>query len=379
MARFKSLVCALLLTGCAGLETRPPQISADATRETRERLQEQAIATHIERTKQLQDLAWPLLQKNADLCGPKAVRSFGWRLLDRTMVARFSQGLRERDITWSNEARVVLLIAGGPAEKAGIQVNDRILKVNGKDVPADLSVAIVSKMITDALKKQKPGESLALSVAQSGENPRSVRVTPEKICAFPVNLNRAGAVNAATDGSKISVFMGLMRAEPDPRRIQFVIAHELAHAVLKHPQKSIRNSLVSGGALLGTFAGAAGWIADTTATLAGKKPSASYQRRGAALATYPYGRDFEREADYVGLYMLARAEINTDGVEELFSTFARESPAGTWLNLSHPSSPERFLAARATQAEIKSKQARGEKLLPEGFTLKETRHGRANP
>jgi Zn-dependent protease with chaperone function len=380
MARFNILFCTLLLVGCAGLETRPPSIGADATRDTRVKMQQQAIAVHIERTKQLQDLAWPILQKNADLCGRKVNRTFGWRMLDRTMVARFTQGLRDQDITdWSNEARVVLLVAGGPAEKAGIRINDRVLKVNERDVPADLSVAIVSKMITDAVKKTKTGDGISLSVAQPGENLRTVRVTPEKTCAFPVALNRAGAVNASTNGARISIFMGLMRAEPDPRRIQFVIAHELAHAVLKHPQKSVRNSLVSGGAVLGTLAGAAGWIADTTATLAGKKPTASYQRRGAALATYPYGRDFEREADYVGLYMLARAGIDTSGVEELFSTFAQESPAGTWLNLSHPSSPERYLAARATQAEIKSKLARGDTLLPEGFTLKETGHGRANP
>jgi predicted Zn-dependent protease len=163
------------------------------------------------------------------------------------------------------------------------------------------------------------------------------------------------------------MFMGLMRAEPEPRRIQFVIAHELAHAMLRHPQKSIRNSLVSGGAILGTVAAMGGWAVDSVASVSGNKPPVSYQRRGAAMATYPYGRDFEREADYVGLYLMARAGIETDGTEELFTTFSRESPAGTWLSLSHPSTPERWLAARATQLEIKAKQSAGADLLPTGW------------
>jgi hypothetical protein len=380
MVRFNFFLCAIVLAGCAGLETRPPVISADAARPIRAKMQQHAIAVHIERTRQLQNLAWPILQKNVDLCGKKINRTFGWRMLDRAMVAGFTQGLRDQDITgWGLEARVVLLIAGGPAEKAGIQVNDRVLKVDERDVPANSGVGRVSKLITDAVKKTRNGGSISLTVAQPGETPRTVRVTPETTCAFPVMLNRTGAVNASTNGARISIFMGLLRAEQDPRRVQFVIGHELAHAALKHPKKSLRNSLISGGVVLGTVAGAAGWIADTTATLAGKKPAASYQRRGAALATYPYGKDFEREADYVGLYMLARAGIDTRGVEDLFNTFAQESPAGTWLNLSHPSSPERYLAARAAQEEIAVKLARGDMLLPEGFTQKETGHGRANP
>jgi Zn-dependent protease with chaperone function len=271
----------------------------------------------------------------------------------------------------------VLLIAGGPAERAGIKINDRILAVDGEAIPAGAGVAETGKRITAHIRKLKAGSALTLVVAQPGDSGRTVSLMPETICAFPVDLNRASAVNAQTDGKKIAMFMGLMRAEPEPRRVQFVIAHELAHAILRHPQKSLRNSLISGGAVLGTVAATAGWIADTAVSATGKKPPVSYQSRGAALATYPYGRDFEREADYVGLYALTRAGIDTTGVENLFTTFARESPTGTWLSLSHPSSPERWLAVRATQEEIITKQRTGAPLLPNGWPTQEKSH--ANP
>jgi predicted Zn-dependent protease len=136
---------------------------------------------------------------------------------------------------------------------------------------------------------------------------------------------------------------------------------------LRHPQKGLRNSILSGGAVVGTVAATGGWLLDTAALVAGKKPTVSYQRQGAGLATWPYGREFEREADYVGLYALARAGIETTGVEELFTTFARESPSGTWLDLTHPSSPERWLAVRAAQTEIAEKKRDQLPLLPNGW------------
>ncbi len=369
----------LVLGGCAGLDTRPPQISASAVALERVRMQQQALDAHIERTKYLQDLAWPILVANRDLCGNKTQRVLGWRVLDRKIAATFTQGLRPRDaenLAFTEDAQVALVIAGGPAEKAGIKPRDRILRVSGKDV-GDKSVAAISKQISNQIKLQKKGEALPLTVQQPGEAPREISITPESVCAFPLDLSRNSAINAQTDGKRIAMFLGLMRAETDPRRIQYVIAHELAHAILRHPQKSVRNSVISGGAILGTLGATAGWIVDTTAALVGKKPPASYQRQGAALATWPYGKDFEREADYVGLYALARADIDINGVEELFTTFARESPSGTWLALSHPSAPERWLAVRATADEIKGKRQRGEVLLPSGWKRMEANHGHA--
>jgi beta-barrel assembly-enhancing protease len=370
------LAVVLLLTsvgGCAGLETRPPMIAPEQVSLERARLQNDAIKIHISRTKNLLDLAWPLLQKNADLCGKKSQQTIGVRLFDAKMLAPFVQGLRRSDVEalgWNAKARIGLVVAGGPAERAGLRDGDQIVAVNGEKIPADSGAVKTARLIAAQIKNSKAGSVLDLTVSQGPGLERNVSVTPETICAFPLVLDRSGSVNAQTDGKRLTLFLGLVRAETDPRRVQFVIAHELAHAMLRHPQKSIRNSIVSGGAVVGTVAATGGWLLDTVSYLAGKKPTVSYQRQGAGLATWPYGRDFEREADYVGLYAMARAGLDVSGVEEIFTTFARESPSGTWLALTHPSSPERWLAVRATQAEIADKQEQGLPLLPNGWKAK---------
>jgi hypothetical protein len=316
------------------------------------------------------DLGWPILKANAALCGRKSQRSFGWRLLDAEMAPSFVQGLRRSDVRsagFTDAASVALVIAGSPADKAGILPGDTIAAVGNEKIEPSIGLNALGKIIVAAVKKTKPGAVINITMKRNGAPDRTISMATETICSFPLVLNRSGAVNAVTNGTSLTIFQGLMRAEPDARKIQFVIAHELAHAVLRHPQKSVRNSIVSGGAVLGTVAASLGWVADQGAALIGAKPTVPYQRHGAGLASYPWGKDFEREADYVGLYFLARSGVDIIGVEDLFATFARESPAGTWLGLTHPESAYRKLAAQATIAEIKNKRAAGKVLLPEGW------------
>jgi Zn-dependent protease with chaperone function len=386
MARFRIVLVTLLASGCAGLQTRPPEINrVDAARITTQ-MQRDAITTHIDRSKALLDLGWPILKANAALCDKKIQRSFGWRLLDAEIAEPFVQGLRAADIRaagYGDAAAVALVIAGSPADTAGIIPGDRIKSVGDQTIGVAVGVKALGKIIIAEIKKTKSGKPIAFVLAHDGAEDRRVTMVPETICSYPLVLSRSGAVNAVTNGKSLTMYLGLMRAEPDARKIQFVIAHELAHAMLRHPQKSVRNSLVSGGAVLGTFAASLGWVADQSAALVGAKPTVPYQRRGAGLASYPWGKDFEREADYVGLYLLARSGVDVAGVEDLFTTFARESPSGTWLGLTHPESANRKLSAIATLAEIKEKRAAGKPLLPEGWTpnpLKtaEPKHGRAD-
>ncbi len=361
-----------MASSCAGLQTRPPEINrVDAASITAD-MQRDAINTHITRSKAVLDLGWPILKANAALCGTKIQRSFGWRLLDAEIATSFVQGLRPNDIRsagFTDAAAVALVIAGSPADKAGIVPGDTIAAVGTQMIGPSIGVKALGKMIVAAVKKTKLGQPINITMKRNGAPDRTVSMAPETICSFPLVLNRSGTVNALTNGTSLTVFQGLMRAEPDPRKIQFVIAHELAHAVLRHPQKSVRNSIVSGGAVLGTVAASLGWVADQGAALIGAKPTVPYQRHGAGLASYPWGKDFEREADYVGLYFLARSGIDIIGVEDLFATFARESPAGTWLGLTHPESAHRKLAAQATITEINEKRAARKVLLPEGWKI----------
>jgi hypothetical protein len=75
----------------------------------------------------------------------------------------------------------------------------------------------------------------------------------------------------------------------------------------------------------------------------------------------------ENEADYVGLYMMARAGYDVDQAQvflrRLVAAYPNAEPAG-WAN-THPSDAERAVAVRLAAEEIKCKQALGALLVPE--------------
>ena len=77
-----------------------------------------------------------------------------------------------------------------------------------------------------------------------------------------------------------------------------------------------------------------------------------------------YARPFESEADYVGLYYMARAGYSMDGVEDFWARLALVSPRNTNRAKTHPSTPERAVRISAARDEIEAKIAAGEPLLP---------------
>ncbi len=68
-------------------------------------------------------------------------------------------------------ALVVEVVAGGPAEKAGLKAGDQILSVNGKEISG-------SNDLTAAIQALKPGDVVTLSVQKKGETSAAdVKVT----------------------------------------------------------------------------------------------------------------------------------------------------------------------------------------------------------
>jgi hypothetical protein len=347
---FLSALCLALLPGCAGTVTTMPPLDRAAIAQEQQFQQQQVFDTHVQMLQRLQSIAWPVLKANADLCG-KAVRpSLGLTLGDARNMSRQIRGLRQQDIG-KEGVFVTSVAAGGPAARAGLQAGDRL---------QGTTIAAIGEALDAGIKANK----VATLIKQNGQQ---VSLTPERICAHPVRLAANGKINAFTNGSSLTFFTGLLRAMPDDAQVQMVVAHELAHAILKHPRKGVINSSLSGGWLLGTVAGSGGWLVDNVRDLMGQSGPVSYQSLGLQLAGWPYGRNFEREADYVALYLMARSGGDIGKVESLFDTFSRSGPNSTWIGISHPITPERIVAVRAARREIEAKRTQGLVLLPEGW------------
>lgn len=362
----KCLILTLVfLSACATTQTLSPPVSHDAVEKERVALQAQALETTLSRLQRVQSLAWPLLKSNADLCGKVTRPSLGLSLVDVKGLAAMAGGLRPEDVAatgFADRIYVAAVAAGGPADKAGVKAQEQVIEVG--DVPTFGKP--LSKVAADLAKIMKDAKTITLKVAAPHAEPRDLVLEPEKICNYPVRLLNSETINAFADGSKITVLKGMTKIAGDPQ-LRLVIAHELAHNIMRHPQKIVRNAAVSGGWLLGPVAAELGWILDEGSDVIGQKPPVSYESRGIQLTTWPYGKSFEREADYVGMYLLARSGADLAEVETLFSMFATEHPGNTWVGLSHPTTPERLLTVKATRVEIEDKRKTGKALLPEGW------------
>ncbi|MFL5562034.1 MAG: M48 family metalloprotease [Gemmatimonadaceae bacterium] len=76
-------------------------------------------------------------------------------------------------------------------------------------------------------------------------------------------------------------------------------------------------------------------------------------------------QDFEREADCVGMYILARAGRPYADAPNFWRRMGQESPGSIKYASTHPASAERFIRLDKPVAEIQAKVASGAPLLPE--------------
>jgi len=114
-----------------------------------------------------------------------------------------------------------------------------------------------------------------------------------------------------------------------------VMAHELAHVLLRHGTANAtkaQNPWLQLGQLAGQIGGA---------VVGGQLGSTIAQGSEFGLGTLllRYSRDFEKQADLLGAQIMARAGYDPRSLARMFETIARESKGGggnpQWLN-SHP-------------------------------------------
>lgn len=179
-------------------------------------------------------------------------------------------------------------------------------------------------------------------------------------CSFPFQLDdsETDAVNAYTDGTKIVVTPAMMTFAKTDDQLATVLAHEYAHAMESHPGKATQNSMV--GSLLGL-------AVDSLAGSQGISTQGMFSKLGAQGAVLKYCQDFEREADYVGMYILKGSGYNIDKAPDLWRRMAALNPDGIYTGSTHPTTAERYVLLEKTATEIKAKQKAGQTLLPDSL------------
>jgi predicted Zn-dependent protease len=164
----------------------------------------------------------------------------------------------------------------------------------------------------------------------------------------------------ALPGGKIGVNAGLLRVARSQDQLATVLGHEVAHVLAQHANERVSTAFAaqSGLELLQAISGAGPEQGQLLALLG----------LGAQVGILlPWGREQEREADLLGLDLMADAGFDPRESIALWQSMGREGGAQPPEFLStHPSHGTRMqdLAQRMPQAVARSEEARRRGLRP---------------
>jgi len=173
-----------------------------------------------------------------------------------------------------------------------------------------------------------------MKLSDSGATADAVRVIGERLTPgtrlrYRWFVADRPEINAfAAPGGVVVVFRGLIRAAETPEEVAGVMAHEVAHAELRHGLRA----MVKGLGLRALLTVALGDLAGS-----------GLEHAVADLTELEFSREAEREADAHGLKRMLAARIDPQGMVRFFERLAREDERGLPAFLStHPATGERL-------------------------------------
>ena len=214
------------------------------------------------------------------------------------------------------------VVAGSPAERAGVRADDTILAFGGiRIAPQTDGAASTDRLVAfwSAVAALPPAAAIRVDLLRAGA-PLSLTIQPVPACRTRYELAIGPALEASANGDMVRISSGYYdRFEAG--LVAVVIAHELAHNILRH-----RDRLKAAGAEFGILSGFG---------------------RNADLF-----RQTELQADTLAVHLLARAGYPAD----LASRFRRHPTAkalsGVFQARSHPHWKDRLRVALAEEARI---------------------------
>src|SRR4051794_24975131 len=164
--------------------------------------------------------------------------------------------------------------------------------------------------------------------------PQDLKQPVYKYSFTPVNMKEINAF--ALPGGPMFVYRGMFTAAASEGEVAGVMAHELSHVLLRHGTANATKAQ-NPWLQLGQLAGAVGG-----AVVGGGAGAAIAQGSQFGLGTLllRYSRDFEKQADLLGVQIMARAGYDPRALAHMFETIEREAQSSgggspEWMS-SHP-------------------------------------------
>jgi Zn-dependent protease with chaperone function len=218
-----------------------------------------------------------------------------------------------RRFALSSHVSVMAVVSSRPAQRSGLQAQDQLVSVNGRALSvAKASARSTNKAVAFAqniLAEEMAKGEVKLRISRGGEL-YDLQFTADIGCASDVELLAGGGANAWADGTRVVVGDGLIAHCRTDSDLALVIAHELAHNLLRHSERlSAAGSGRRGLQMTGT-------------------PSAERQ-------------ETEEKADRLGVRMATAAAYDLSGALSFVTALMRTDDEGN-MGGTHPSSARRL-------------------------------------
>jgi len=334
------VLLAFVLCSCATTTIRPTASPAALDAEARLQMV-MAERDFLLKLEKVDRVAWSLMEANTELCGSQLTWKLGFSFADASDYPR-NRAIFEEAYGMKLSKLVLLQVTpNGPAAQAGAQKGDIILKVEGQHVENKKDAFEILN------KRGRPQDPVTLGIERNG-SVFDITVPSVQLCDYPVTLQLSSAVNAYANGRGITIFTGMVKFTRTDDELAAILGHEMAHNIMGHRKAK------QGNALLGIL------LFDLPAAIfTGSNP-----RIGEQVGAQAFSQDFESEADYVGLYLTARAGYDIQNVADIWRRMAIENPGAITLGNTHPSTSARFVNLEADRDEIYAKMKAHQELVP---------------
>ncbi|WP_375429280.1 M48 family metalloprotease [uncultured Sphingomonas sp.] len=226
-------------------------------------------------------------------------------------LAQYDVGGRDaarRTFGFETPVAVEAVVAGAPADRAGVRPDDALVAVGDVRVQAGEEGIVDRDRALDLLEGGDPAAPVALTLRRAGED-RTVVVTPTPACRARFELLLGRGSFAGSDGRVVHMGEGFFERHSD-EEITVIVAHELAHVILRHPER-------------------------LTAAKVDRGLLRELGRNGRIH------RRTEREADELGVHLLANAGYDPASAARFWRERGGEIDAGPFRARTHPSSKAR--------------------------------------
>ena len=360
MKKFLWLILLFSLSGCLETPTgNLPSISKDEIDKEAERQKRISYAKYIDQMSLVKSIGYRINSLNADICNKTDFNS-GITYANENVIGLKIAKFFPSNLNLGPKVSIINIVKNSPADKAGLTVGDIILELEGFTFPEGKNAL---KKISKHFKDFEEKEIKKIKIDRNGQILK-FDINQIKICNYPIIFTQDKIVNAYADGKSIIMTQGMVDYAKDDNEIALVIAHELAHNDRGHLDAKKKNTLIMGSI---------GFILDLmTIYYSGGTAGGDAQNTEmwSKIGSQAYSVEFEKDADYGGVYYAYRAGYDISNVKNFWERIGSENPKQIAISSTHPATAERYLQIEKTVEEINKKKSDGLALIPNEKEIK---------